>query len=106
MADMDVGTCAAVLRNFLDPEGRLRQLPARHKMRLYAYCWLALQLDGSRTYTERELNGAIGLLTAGPDTATLRRALVDFGFMRRKTDGSAYWLTDPMPSPEALGLGS
>lgn len=105
MHAMDVSSYAVTLRNFLDPEGRLKQLPAKHKMRVYAYCWLALQLQRGHTYTEQELNGAIGLLSSGPDVATLRRALVDFGFMRRKTDGSAYWLLDPMPTPESLGLG-
>ncbi len=92
--DGEFGRCAQILRNFLDGERRFKQLPARQKMKMCAYCWLALQLDGDHTYTEPELNGAIGRRVACSAPATLRRELVDFGFTQRKPDGSAYWLVE------------
>jgi len=96
---------AVLLRNFLDGEGRLKQMPAKHKLRAYVYLWAAEQLEPGRRYSEGELNACIDRLTAFRDPATIRRALVDYGFMARLPDGSAYWLLEPRPTLADLGLG-
>ena len=44
-----------------------------------------------RIYTEKEANQVLERLN--PDTAMLRRNLVDYGFLLRERDGSAYWLS-------------
>ena len=44
----------------------------------------------NRMYKEKEVNAIIK--EVDPDYATLRRYLIDFGFMDRKIDGSQYWL--------------
>lgn len=95
---------ALLLRNFLDGDGRLKQMPAKHKMRAYVYLWAASLLEPGRRYSEGELNACIGGLLAYRDPATIRRALVDYGFMARLPDGSAYWLLDPQPTLADLGL--
>ena len=56
-------------------------------------------------YTEPDLNGVLNKMSTTGDPASIRRALVDYGFMERKTDGSAYWLKKEQPTPESLGMG-
>jgi hypothetical protein len=43
-------------------------------------------------YSEREVNEV--LKEFHPDTAILRRYLVDYGFLARERDGSRYWCKD------------
>ncbi|PKM78120.1 MAG: hypothetical protein CVU90_03610 [Firmicutes bacterium HGW-Firmicutes-15] len=49
----------------------------------------------SRIYSEKEVNAIIKEVYE--DYVTLRRYLIDFGFMDRKTDGSQYWLKENNP---------
>lgn len=72
---------AAVLRAFFDGE-RLRQIPAARKKRVIVLRHLLRQFDPERTYDEREVNDI--LRVAHEDVATLRRELVDYGFMERE----------------------
>ncbi len=44
----------------------------------------------NRFYNEKEVNAIVK--EVDEDYVTLRRYLIDFGFMDRKTDGSQYWL--------------
>jgi len=51
---------------------------------------LAKRFENGRVYSEKEVNEI--LLTAYEDYAVLRRYLIEYGFMDRELDGSAYWL--------------
>ena len=72
------------------PQGRLRTFPAREKRKLVVLAELARRFQPDREYTETEVNAV--LRAAWDDFATLRRYLIEYGFMERKPDGSAYWL--------------
>ena len=41
------------------------------------------------TYTEKEVNTILRRFHV--DTASLRRAYIDYGFLARESDGSKYW---------------
>jgi hypothetical protein len=73
---------AAVLRNFVDSEGRIRELPARAAKREVVLEYVAGRFSAEREYSEREVNGI--LLELYDDHVTLRRYLVDAGLLRRK----------------------
>ena len=75
-----------VLQTFVIDD-RLTQIPAQRKKRLVVLQWLARQLEPDVRYSERELNEAIKRYH--PDSASLRRALVSWKFMRR--EGGVYW---------------
>jgi hypothetical protein len=77
---------ARVLRAFVR-EGRLTSIPAVHSKRLVVLDWLAQEFEPGRRYAEREVNDI--LRRRHEDTAALRRALVDEGFMDRA--GGRYW---------------
>jgi hypothetical protein len=77
----DAGFRAKVVRDFFDGE-RLRQIPAQRKKRVIVLQHLLQRFDPAQTYSEREVNDR--LRPANDDVATLRRELVDYGFMERE----------------------
>jgi len=83
---------AKVLRDFFDGR-RLKQIPAQRKKRVvvlqYLVSWFALD----RSYPEKEVNAM--LRDAHEDVATLRRELVDYGFLTR--DAGIYRVATTLP---------
>jgi hypothetical protein len=73
---------AAVLRNFVDGEGRIRELPARAAKRELVLEYVAARFEPNREYAENEVNDV--LLELYDDYVTLRRYLVDAGLLTRK----------------------
>lgn len=77
---------AAVLRAFV-VDGRLERLPAQRSKRLVVLDFLAQCFEPGVRYREAEVNGILGAMH--PDHATLRRELVDEGFLERAD--RSYW---------------
>ena len=75
-----------MLRPFV-ADGRIIALPAKHGKRLVLLDWLAQDFEPGVRYTEAMVNLIIG--QRHPDTAALRRYLVDEGFMSR--EAGVYW---------------
>lgn len=72
---------AKILRDFFDGE-RLKAIPAQRKKRVVVLQELLTWFEPGHRYTEREVNEL--LRRAHDDVATLRRELVDYGFMLRE----------------------
>lgn len=69
----------------------LSLFPKKEKKKLIILRHLAAsRFELDRTYTEKEVNEI--LKASYDDFVTLRRYLIDYGFMERKADGSAYWM--------------
>lgn len=75
-----------ILNAFLDGE-RLKHLPARPAKLQVVLNWLAHKFDPEVRYPERTVNQI--LQRHHPDYASLRRFLVDYGFMQRQA--GIYW---------------
>jgi hypothetical protein len=75
-----------VLESFFR-HGTLDKLPAQQKKRLIVLEQFAIRFDPERRYSEQEVTGIIKPLF--DDYCTIRRLLVDEGFVQR--DGSTYW---------------
>jgi hypothetical protein len=78
-------------------DGRLASIPTSHAKRLIILDWLAQLFEPGRRYSEQAVNLTLG--QRHPDTAALRRYLVDEGFLDR--DAGQYWRsggTVPPPS--------
>ena len=84
-----------ILRTWVK-NGRIVDIPAQEKKKQILVRWLAGQIDPDRRWTEKEFNA--WLKAYNEDFATLRRYLVDAGYMARE-DG-IYWRT-PENEPEA-----
>lgn len=68
-------------------DGRLVQLPTKESKRLVVLDHIAQRFEPGKRYSERQVNASLSQIH--DDTATLRRDMVDFGFMDR-ADGE-YW---------------
>jgi len=84
---------AKVVRDFFDGE-RLKSIPAQRKRRVIILQHLVKRFNPDESYAEREVNEL--LRTAHDDVATLRRELVDYGFMQR--DRGIYQVTRGTPA--------
>lgn len=71
---------AKVVRDFFDGE-RLKQIPAQRKKRVIVLEHLLARFEPGQDYAERTVNDL--LRPAHDDVATLRRELVDYGYLNR-----------------------
>ena len=77
---------ATVLRTFL-PEGRIVQIPAQESKRLVVLDHVCRVFEPGRRYPEREVDALLRAFT--DDYVTVRRYLVDYGFLAR--EAGEYW---------------
>jgi hypothetical protein len=68
-------------------DGRIVVIPTKQAKRLALLDWLAQEFEPGKRYSEQMVNLTLGQRHA--DTAALRRALVDEGFMDR--EAGQYW---------------
>ncbi|WP_371414448.1 DUF2087 domain-containing protein [Jeotgalibacillus sp. R-1-5s-1] len=71
-------------------EGPLHLFPSKEKKKIVVLKHLLKRFEAGRSYTEREVNEV--LKEAYADFVTLRRYFIEYGFMDRNQDGSAYWV--------------
>lgn len=76
--------------------GRLQQIPKKQKKLLVILRWLATLFQSGERYSEEEVSNK--LADIHDDYASLRRYLVEYGFMHRERGGGDYWL-----APEDAG---
>jgi len=71
-------------------DGPLKTLDMKEKNKLVVLKEIAKRFEAEKLYNEKEVNEI--LKTAHDDFVTLRRYLIEYGFLDRKSDGSRYWL--------------
>ncbi|PKK91060.1 MAG: transcriptional regulator [Candidatus Wallbacteria bacterium HGW-Wallbacteria-1] len=71
-------------------DGPLREFPSKQKRKVAVLRNLMNRFDAGLHYSESEVNAI--LEAAYPDYVTLRRYLIEYGFMDRLPDGSDYWV--------------
>jgi len=68
----------------------LKVFPAKEKKKIIVLAMIAEKFEKARKYDEKEVNRILkGIYD---DFATVRRYLIEYGFMQRTTDCSEYWL--------------
>lgn len=82
LADRD-----AVLAVYLDQDGRIAQMPRKHRKKLVVLDHVCRAFEPGVRYAESEVNALCR--TFHDDVAMLRRALVDEAFLAR--DVGYYW---------------
>lgn len=70
--------------------GKLTTFPAREKKKVILLEYFAKQFQIGLTYTEKEVNHIIKEIY--DDYVTIRRYLIEYGYMDRVSDGSKYWM--------------
>ena len=71
-------------------DGSLKTSKMKEKQRLVVLQEISKRFENEKTYTEKEVNAILEAVFY--DYVTLRRYLIDYGFLDRKADGSQYWL--------------
>jgi len=83
-----------VLRTYFNEDKCVvRTFPAKEKNKIVILERLADLFEKGRTYSEKEVNQI--LFRTFNDISTLRRYLIEYRFLARVANGSAYWRTDP-----------
>jgi hypothetical protein len=78
-----------VLKAYLNADGTIKQIPQEGRKLLIILNYLLDAFAFDATYTEKEVNTILRRFHV--DTASLRRAFIDYGFMARESDGTKYW---------------
>ncbi len=71
-------------------EGPLKTFPPKQKQKIVVLREICQRFQVGENYEENEVNQI--LKAAYDDYVTLRRYLIEYGFMDREPDGSRYWL--------------
>lgn len=71
---------------------RLKALSPKEKKKIVILGRITQELEPGRRYTEREINQLLGEIYE--DFSTLRRYLIEYGFVERTRDCSAYWRSE------------
>ena len=69
---------------------QLKVFPVKQKKKLVILRLIAEQFEKNKKYTEKEVNNILAGIY--DDFVSIRRYLIEYGFMDRVNDGSAYWL--------------
>jgi hypothetical protein len=72
------------------PKGYLKKFPLKEKQKLVVLREIAKHIESNRMYAEKEINEILKAIYE--DYVMLRRYLIEYGFIDRKSDGSEYWL--------------
>ncbi|EOH90227.1 DUF2087 domain-containing protein [Enterococcus pallens] len=81
-----------VLATYFTEEGRLTSLPSKEKRKVIVLTKIVERFDTSKNYSEAAVNEILQLVNE--DFVTLRRYLIEYGFMNRTKDGQSYWVVD------------
>lgn len=82
------------------PEGPLQEFPSKEKRKIAILRHIASYFKHGVSYEEKDVNERLQRFWA-KDYVTLRRYLIQYGFLDRKDDGSAYWLKHPTNQRES-----
>jgi hypothetical protein len=78
-----------VMRSFTDADGRITAFPMQRKKFRVLLEYMLRDFEPAKRYTEPQVNRILKRYNA--DVATIRRGLIEEGFMRREGGGGSYW---------------
>lgn len=82
-----------ILTDYTNPDGSLKMIPTKSKKIMAILDYLILAFDQEDDYSEKQVNEILGGFFH--DTTTLRRYLIDYGYLGRSIDGAQYWRIVP-----------
>lgn len=81
-----------VIKAYMDENKALKNYPAKEKKKIIVLEEIVKNFTKGKTYSEKEINRILSRIYA--DYATLRRALIEYGFVQRSNDCSSYWVKE------------
>ena len=82
----------SVIKAYFDENGAIKTYPAREKKKIIVLSEITKNFTKGKKYTEKEINRVLKRIYE--DNATLRRAMVEYGFIERSKDCSSYWVNE------------
>lgn len=73
-------------------DGQLDKFPSKEKRKLIVLQNIIQHFERNKVYTEQEMNTILKPIYS--DFANIRRYLIEYGFMERNKDGTAYWIKE------------
>ena len=83
---------AKVISTYMDESGALKNYPAKEKKKIIILEEISKNFSKGKHYSEKEINRIIKRIYE--DYATIRRALIEYGFLDRNNTGTNYWVND------------
>ncbi|MCT4597117.1 MAG: DUF2087 domain-containing protein [Vallitalea sp.] len=80
------------IKNYMNEEGALKTYPAKAKKKIIILQEITKNFSKGKTYSEKELNRILKRIYE--DYATIRRALIEYGFIERTNDCKSYWVKE------------
>jgi len=80
------------IKAYMDENKALKNYPAKEKKKIIVLEEIAKNFAKGKIYSEKEIN--IILSSVYEDYATIRRALIEYGFIERSNDCSSYWVKE------------
>lgn len=80
------------IKTHMDENGALKSYPVKEKKKIIVLQEIIKNFSKGKTYSEKEINRMLKRIYE--DHATLRRALVEYGFIERTNDGGSYWVKE------------
>lgn len=81
-----------IIKNYFDNFGHLKEFPSKEKRKIIVLNHILNNFQQDRKYSEQEINRILERIF--DDYVSLRRALIEYGFMDRKSDCSLYWVKE------------
>ena len=81
-----------VIKNYFTPEGALKTYPSKEKRKIIVLEEITKNFKRGKIYSEKEVNRVLSRIFE--DYVTIRRALIEYGFLKRTDDCSKYWVKE------------
>lgn len=82
----------STLKNHIDENGGLKSFPVKEKKKIIVLQEIVKNFSKGKSYSEKDINKV--LIRIYQDHVSLRRALIEYGFLERTDDGSSYWVKE------------
>jgi hypothetical protein len=82
----------SVVKTYINENGGLTSFPVKEKKKIIVLEEIMKNFAVGKTYSEKEINRILKRIYE--DNATIRRALIEYGFFDRTNDGSNYWVKE------------
>ncbi len=82
----------STIENYIDENGAVKTFPAKEKKKIIVLSEIVKNFSEGKKYSEKEINRILERINE--DYATIKRALIEYGFMERSNDCSSYWVKE------------
>lgn len=80
------------IKNYINEVGALKIFPSKEKKKIIVLEYIAKNFSKGKTYSEKEINRILERIYE--DYVTIRRALIEYGFIERTKDCTKYWIKE------------